>query len=149
MFCGRGEIGRRAGFRFLWATVGVQVPSSAPKTYKKRWNRLKTAHFTAFFVFLQGFQNFKKILKLLSPNSVPILKIPRFLIKIYFNKKPLDNRQENEYNKREQGRNRYRRLAWVTANNCFLFQLRGQLFFYANCYSSLWGHRNRRNNFAL
>lgn len=31
MFCGRGGIGRRAGFRFLWATVGVQVPSSAPK----------------------------------------------------------------------------------------------------------------------
>ena len=31
LFCGRGEIGRRAGFRFLWATMGVQVPSSAPK----------------------------------------------------------------------------------------------------------------------
>ena len=29
---GRGEIGRRAGFRFLWETMGVRVPSSAPNT---------------------------------------------------------------------------------------------------------------------
>ena len=27
-----GEIGRRAGFRFQWATVWVQVPSTAPNT---------------------------------------------------------------------------------------------------------------------
>ena len=27
--CGYGGIGRRAGFRFQWATVGVQVPLSA------------------------------------------------------------------------------------------------------------------------
>ena len=27
----RGEIGRRAGFRFQWVTVWVQVPSTAPK----------------------------------------------------------------------------------------------------------------------
>ena len=33
--CGCGEIGRRAGLRILWATVGVQVPSSAPKNAKK------------------------------------------------------------------------------------------------------------------
>ena len=32
---GRGEIGRRAGFRFLWETMGVQVPSSAPQTKKR------------------------------------------------------------------------------------------------------------------
>ena len=31
LICGRGEIGRRAGFRFLWETMGVQVPSSAPR----------------------------------------------------------------------------------------------------------------------
>ena len=35
MTCGRGEIGRRAGFRFLWETMGVQVPSSAPQTKKR------------------------------------------------------------------------------------------------------------------
>ncbi len=29
--CGCGGIGRRAGFRFQWATVGVQVSSSAPR----------------------------------------------------------------------------------------------------------------------
>lgn len=29
--CGRGEIGRRAGFRFLWETIWVRVPSSAPR----------------------------------------------------------------------------------------------------------------------
>ena len=28
--CGCGEIGRRAGFRFLWETIWVRVPSSAP-----------------------------------------------------------------------------------------------------------------------
>src|SRR6476620_8471437 len=27
---GRGEIGRRAGFRFQWETVGVRVPPPAP-----------------------------------------------------------------------------------------------------------------------
>ena len=32
MFCGCGEIGRRAGFRFLWATMQVQLLSSAPET---------------------------------------------------------------------------------------------------------------------
>ncbi len=31
MFCGCGEIGRRAGFRFLWATMQVQLLSSAPR----------------------------------------------------------------------------------------------------------------------
>ena len=29
--CGYGGIGRRAGFRFLWATVQVQLLLSAPK----------------------------------------------------------------------------------------------------------------------
>ena len=31
MFCGCGEIGRRAGLRIRWATLQVQVLSSAPK----------------------------------------------------------------------------------------------------------------------
>ena len=31
---GYGEIGRRAGFRFLWATVWVQIPLSAPLKIK-------------------------------------------------------------------------------------------------------------------
>ena len=30
--CGYGGIGRRAGFRFLWATVQVQLLLSAPNT---------------------------------------------------------------------------------------------------------------------
>ena len=30
MLCGCGGIGRRAGFRFQWATVQVRVLSSAP-----------------------------------------------------------------------------------------------------------------------
>ncbi len=30
MLCGYGGIGRRAGFRFLWATVQVQLLLSAP-----------------------------------------------------------------------------------------------------------------------
>jgi hypothetical protein len=37
---GSGGIGRRAGFRFQWVTVGVQIPSPAPKTlslYKRKW----------------------------------------------------------------------------------------------------------------
>ena len=29
--CGCGETGRRAGFRFLWETIWVRVPSSAPR----------------------------------------------------------------------------------------------------------------------
>ena len=31
ILCGYGGIGRRAGFRFLWATVQVQLLLSAPK----------------------------------------------------------------------------------------------------------------------
>ena len=40
-----GEIGRRAGFRFQWATVWVQVPSTAPK------HRVYARCFLRFFDF--------------------------------------------------------------------------------------------------
>ena len=29
--CGRGGLGRRARFRSVWATMGVRIPSTAPK----------------------------------------------------------------------------------------------------------------------
>ena len=35
MICGCGETGRRAGFRFLWETIWVRVPSSAPTASRK------------------------------------------------------------------------------------------------------------------
>ena len=45
MFCGRGGTGRRAGFRFLWATVGVQIPSSAPKEKSRNLSKDKCDFF--------------------------------------------------------------------------------------------------------
>ena len=38
---GCGEIGRRAGLRIQWETVGVQVPSSAPDYMKMQKNTHK------------------------------------------------------------------------------------------------------------
>ena len=46
MLRGYGGIGRRAGFRFLWATVQVQLLLSAPK---KRW---QTKCLPTFFLFI-------------------------------------------------------------------------------------------------
>ena len=58
---GCGGIGRRAGFRFQWETVGVQVPSSAPHNNQyfdikywllflclKMWRVLATREFGGF-----------------------------------------------------------------------------------------------------
>ena len=45
--CGCGEIGRRAGFRFLWETIWVRVPSSAPKKAISSGFLLETALFFA------------------------------------------------------------------------------------------------------
>ena len=39
--CGRGGIGRRARFRSVWATMGVRIPSTAPKQ--------KDIHMDVFF----------------------------------------------------------------------------------------------------
>ena len=38
--CEHGEIGRRAGLRIQWATVGVQVPLLAPSKQKRKAKRL-------------------------------------------------------------------------------------------------------------
>ena len=53
--CGCGEIGRRAGLRILWATVGVQVPSSAPSKNKTNLEReqLSSIKFVLFFNSIQ------------------------------------------------------------------------------------------------
>ena len=45
--CGCGEIGRRAGFRFLWETIWVRVPSSAPN--KNKTNLDEKSKFVLFF----------------------------------------------------------------------------------------------------
>jgi hypothetical protein len=43
-FCGRGGIGRRARLRGVWATVWVQVPSTAPKMAMQLKNLLTDKH---------------------------------------------------------------------------------------------------------
>ena len=52
MICGCGETGRRAGFRFLWATVWVQIPSSAPR--KGDNFDTKSIEIIALFVAFRG-----------------------------------------------------------------------------------------------
>ena len=65
---GCGGIGRRAGFRFQWETVGVQVPSSAPHKNPyfdtkygflflclKMWRVLATRQFWGFEYSLTSF----------------------------------------------------------------------------------------------
>ncbi len=49
--CGRGGIGRRARFRSVWATMGVRIPSTAPKQ--------KDIHFGCLFVFIRKQEGFE------------------------------------------------------------------------------------------
>ena len=44
---GRGETGRRVGFRFLWETVQVQILSTAPN--KNKTNLDEKSKFVLFF----------------------------------------------------------------------------------------------------
>ena len=55
--CGYGGIGRRAGFRFLWATVQVQLLLSAPSHNSLNFFTVKRMF--GLFCYIQEFKKFR------------------------------------------------------------------------------------------